>query len=107
MNLLFMGDVVGRAGREAVISRLPRLRDSLGLDFVVVNGENAAAGFGITAKICRSFFDAGADVITTGNHVWDQREIIDFIGGESRLLRPLNYPPGTPGRGAGTNRRFR
>ncbi len=101
MNLLFMGDVVGRAGREAVISRLPRLRDSLGLDFVVVNGENAAAGFGITAKICRSFFDAGADVITTGNHVWDQREIIDFIGGEPRLLRPQNYPPGTPGRGAG------
>jgi len=101
MNLLFLGDIVGRAGRDAVISRLPGLRQSLALDFVVVNGENAAAGFGITAKICRSFFDAGADVITTGNHVWDQREIITFIATEPRLLRPHNYPPGTPGRGAG------
>ncbi len=101
MNLLFMGDVVGRSGRDAVIERLPSLRVSLGLDFVVLNGENAAAGFGITGKICRSFFDAGVDVVTTGNHVWDQREIIDFIGGEPRLLRPHNYPPGTPGRGAG------
>ena len=101
MNLLFMGDIVGRAGRDAVIGRLPGLRESLALDFVVANGENAAAGFGITAKICKSFFDAGVDVVTTGNHVWDQREIIKFIDSEPRLLRPGNYPPGTPGRGAG------
>ncbi len=100
MNLLFIGDVVGRPGREAVIGRLPGLRDELGLDFVVLNGENAAAGFGITGKICRAFYDAGVDVITTGNHVWDQREIITYINGDPRLLRPLNYPPGTPGRGA-------
>lgn len=100
MNLLFIGDVVGRSGRDVVIERLPGLRDQLSLDFVVLNGENAAAGFGITGKICRSFFDAGVDVITTGNHVWDQREIIKFIPGEPRLLRPHNYPPGTPGRGA-------
>ena len=101
MNLLFIGDVMGRAGREAVIRRLPGLRDALALDFVVLNGENAAAGFGITAKICRAFYDAGVDVITTGNHVWDQREVIGYIGGDARLLRPHNYPPGTPGRGAG------
>ena len=100
MNLLFIGDVVGRSGRDVVIGRLPGLRHQLALDFVVLNGENAAAGFGITGKICRSFFDAGVDVITTGNHVWDQREIIKFIPGEPRLLRPHNYPPGTPGRGA-------
>ena len=101
MNLLFIGDVMGRAGREAVIGRLPGLRDALALDFVILNGENAAAGFGITAKICRAFYDAGVDVITTGNHVWDQREVIGYIGGDARLLRPHNYPPGTPGRGAG------
>ncbi len=100
MNLLFIGDVVGRPGREAVIGRLPGLRETLGLDFVVLNGENAAAGFGITGKICHAFYDAGVDVITTGNHVWDQREIITYIGGDPRLLRPQNYPPGTPGRGA-------
>ena len=100
MNLLFIGDVVGRPGRDAVTGRLPALRDELGLDFVVLNGENAAAGFGITGKICRAFYDAGVDVITTGNHVWDQREIITYINGDPRLLRPLNYPPGTPGRGA-------
>ena len=74
MNLLFMGDIVGRAGRDAVIGRLPGLRESLALDFVVANGENAAAGFGITAKICKSFFDAGVDVVTTGNHVWEARK---------------------------------
>ena len=100
MNLLFIGDVVGRPGRDAVTGRLPALRDELGLDFVVLNGENAAAGFGITGKICRAFYDAGVDVITTGNHVWDQREIITYISGDPRLLRPQNYPPGTPGRGA-------
>lgn len=99
MKILLCGDVVGRAGRTALCAALPRLRDDLDIDFVMVNGENAAAGFGITAKICQQFFDAGTDVITTGNHVWDQREIIGHIDKEPRLLRPLNYPDGTPGRG--------
>jgi len=101
LRILFCGDVVGRSGREAVIERLPALRRDLALEFVVVNGENAAAGFGITLKIAQQLFDAGADVITTGNHVWDQREIIGEIDSEPRLLRPVNYPKGTPGRGWG------
>ena len=101
MRVLFCGDVVGRAGRTVIQEQLPRLRDRLDLDFIVVNGENAAHGFGITPKICQEFYDAGADVITTGNHVWDRREIIDYIDGDPRLLRPMNYPAGTPGRGVG------
>jgi len=100
MRILFCGDVVGRSGREVVCQNLPRLRRELGLDFVIVNGENAAGGFGITEKICAELYEAGADVITTGNHVWDQKETVGFIGSDPRLLRPLNYPPGTPGRGA-------
>jgi metallophosphoesterase (TIGR00282 family) len=100
MNLLFLGDVVGRAGRDAVLARLPELRRRLAADFVVVNGENAAGGFGITEKIARDFFDAGVDCITTGNHVWDQKELIGTIDREPRILRPLNFPEGTPGRGA-------
>ncbi len=99
MKLLFLGDVVGRSGRDAVCERLPGLRGELDVDLVVLNGENAAHGFGITAAICRQFYDAGVDVITTGNHVWDQREIISYIDGDPRLLRPLNFPSGTPGRG--------
>ncbi len=101
MRLLFLGDVVGRSGRTAVIEHLPRLRRRLGLDFVIVNGENAAHGFGITAKIAQEFYDAGVDCLTTGNHVWDQRELIGQIDADPRLLRPANFPPGTPGRGAG------
>ncbi len=101
MNILFCGDVVGRAGRDIVLEQLPDLRRRLALDFVIVNGENAAHGFGITDKICDALYEAGADVITTGNHVWDQREIIGHIDKEPRLLRPVNYPPGTPGRGTG------
>ena len=101
MNILIVGDVVGKAGREAVSEYLPGLREQLGLDFVVVNGENAAHGFGITDRICQSFYEAGADVITTGNHVWDQRDIINYIGSDPKLLRPLNFPEGTPGRGVG------
>ena len=101
MRLLFFGDVVGRTGRSALIDRLPDLRRQLDIDFVVANGENAAAGFGITEKICLALYDAGVDVITTGNHVWDQREIIHYIDDDPRLLRPQNYPAGTPGRGAG------
>ncbi len=101
MTILFSGDVVGRSGREVVIERLPGLRQELGLDFVVLNGENAAGGFGITEKICAAFYDDGVDAITTGNHVWDQREIIGYIGRDPRLLRPLNYPRTAPGAGAG------
>ena len=100
MKLLFLGDILGRSGRDAVIARLPGLREKLGLDAVVVNGENAAHGFGITAKICADFFAAGVDVVTLGNHSWDQREMIGHIDQEPRILRPLNYPQGTPGRGA-------
>lgn len=91
---------MGRSGRDAVTGKVPELRRTLELDFVVANGENAAHGFGITPGICQEFFAAGVDAITLGNHSWDQREIIPFIEGEPRLLRPLNYPPGTPGRGA-------
>ena len=101
MKLLFCGDVVGKAGRNVIAEHLPDLRRRLELDFVIVNGENAAHGFGITAKICEEFYAAGADVVTTGNHVWDQREIIKTIDDDPRLLRPMNFPAGTPGRGAG------
>ena len=101
MNLLFLGDVVGRSGRAAVLAVLPDLRTRLALDFVVVNGENAAHGFGITIELAHAMFAAGADVITTGNHVWAQRELITQIDGEPRILRPENYPAGTPGRGFG------
>src|SRR5579883_62469 len=90
MKVLFCGVIVGRSGREAVTGNVPRLREQLGLDFVVVNGENAAAGFGITAKICAEFHKAGVDCITTGNHVWDQRDIIPYIAQDKRLLRPVN-----------------
>ncbi|MEQ8964436.1 MAG: TIGR00282 family metallophosphoesterase [Azospirillaceae bacterium] len=100
MRLLFVGDIVGRAGREALIERLPALRDRLGLDAVVVNAENAAHGFGLTAKIAAELFDTGVDCLTTGNHVWDQREILSAIDAEPRLIRPANFPAGTPGRGA-------
>jgi len=101
MKVLYIGDVVGKSGRKAVLDHLPRLQDQLGLDFVVVNGENAAHGFGITGAICDTFFAAGVDVVTTGNHAWDQREIVEYIQTEPRLLRPVNYPEGTPGQGVG------
>tara|TARA_E500000331_G_scaffold355398_1_gene410750 strand:- start:194 stop:994 length:801 start_codon:yes stop_codon:yes gene_type:complete len=96
-----VGDVVGKSGRVALTDHLPCLRERLRLDFVVVNGENAAHGFGITAKICSELYEFGADVITTGNHVWDQREIMNHIDKDPKLLRPLNYPVGTPGKGSG------
>jgi metallophosphoesterase (TIGR00282 family) len=101
LRLLFLGDVVGRSGRRAVVAALPGLIASYRLDFVIVNGENAAGGFGITEEIADEMFGAGADVITTGNHIWDQRETADHIVRERRLLRPANYPAGTPGSGAG------
>lgn len=101
MRLLFLGDVVGRSARQAVCEYLPRLRRTYEADFVIVNGENAAGGFGITEQIFQELRDAGADVVTTGNHVWDQREALVFITRQDRLLRPANYPSGTPGAGAG------
>jgi 2',3'-cyclic-nucleotide 2'-phosphodiesterase len=100
MRLLFLGDIVGRPGRSAVFERLPALRERWRLDCVVINGENAAGGFGITEAICDEVLAAGADAITLGNHSWDQREALVFIERQPRLLRPLNYPAGTPGRGA-------
>jgi metallophosphoesterase (TIGR00282 family) len=100
MNLLFIGDIVGKPGRDVVTAELPRLRESLKLDCVVANGENAAGGFGITRAIADELFGVGVDVITSGNHWADQREIYGVIEGEDRILRPVNYPKGTPGRGA-------
>jgi 2',3'-cyclic-nucleotide 2'-phosphodiesterase len=100
MRLLFIGDVVGRVGRDALAHCLPRLKSAIEPDFIVVNGENAAGGFGITARIAGDFFDLGADCITLGNHTWDQRELLTHIDLEPRLVRPANYPAGTPGRGA-------
>ncbi len=101
MRLLFLGDLLGRSGRAAVIQRLPGLISDFALDFVVVNGENAAGGFGITEDIFRQVVDAGADVVTTGNHAFDQREALVFAERQERFLRPVNYPQGTPGRGSG------
>ncbi len=101
MRIVFIGDVVGRAGRDAVVQHLPRLRELWMLDFVIVNGENAAGGFGITEAICDELLAAGADCITLGNHAFDQREALIFIERQQRLIRPVNYPAGTPGRGAG------
>jgi metallophosphoesterase (TIGR00282 family) len=101
MRLLFLGDLVGRTGRKAVIERLPSLIADHALDFVAVNGENAAGGFGITEEIFRAVIDAGADVVTTGNHAFDQREALVYAERQERFLRPVNYPLGTPGRGAG------
>ena len=99
MRILFVGDVVGRSGRHAVLERLPGLITQWKLDLVVVNGENAAGGFGITEAIYNDLIDAGADAVTLGNHSWDQREALVFIERAPRLIRPLNYPAGTPGRG--------
>jgi len=101
MRLLFLGDVVGRTGRRAVIETLPDLRTRYALDFVAVNGENAAGGFGITEAILDELLDAGADVVTLGNHAFDQKETLVYIERQERLLRPINFPKGTPGRGAG------
>jgi metallophosphoesterase (TIGR00282 family) len=101
MRLLFLGDVVGRAGRRAVLEALPRLRQRYKLDFVAVNGENAAGGFGMTEAILQELLDVGTDAVTLGNHAFDQKEALVFIERHERLLRPINYPPGTPGRGAG------
>ena len=100
MRILFIGDIVGRPGREVIGSELPALREQLKLDFVIANAENVAGGFGVTRETARDLFESGADVLTTGNHWLDQREILTFIKDEDRILRPRNYPKGTPGRGA-------
>src|SRR6202047_339981 len=100
MRILFIGDIVGRSGRPIVLRHLPELLREWKLDFVAANGENAAGGFGITEAIYDEFVDAGIDVITGGNHSWDQREALVFIERAPKLLRPANFPAGTPGRGA-------
>ena len=102
MRLAFFGDVIGRSGREGLAEHLPGLRRRLGLEFVVVNAENAAAGFGVTEATARDLFQAGADCLTLGNHAWDQKEAMTYILREPRLIRPLNYPKlaDAPGRGA-------
>lgn len=100
MRMLFLGDVMGRTGRTVVLDHLPELRRRWALDCVVINGENAAGGFGITETICRELLEAGADAVTLGNHSWDQREALVFIAREPRLIRPVNYPSAAPGRGA-------
>jgi 2',3'-cyclic-nucleotide 2'-phosphodiesterase len=100
LTVLFLGDVVGEPGRTAVIARLPELKQKYALDFIIVNGENAAGGRGITGKITIDLLRAGVSVVTTGDHIWDQKEIVSFLNLEPRLLRPLNYPDGAPGSGS-------
>jgi len=100
IRILFLGDIVGEPGRKAVIEQLPVLKQEKALDFIIVNGENSAGGRGITPRISIDLLRAGAAVITTGDHVWDQQEIVDYFPTEPRLLRPINYPVGTPGNGS-------
>jgi 2',3'-cyclic-nucleotide 2'-phosphodiesterase len=99
LHILLCGDVVGRAGRDAVKQHLPRLKQELAIDLAIVNAENAAHGFGLNERIAGELYDAGADILSTGNHVWDQRELIAYIERDGRILRPANFPPGTPGAG--------
>ena len=100
MRILFLGDVVGRSGRDAISAHLPQLRQRLAPDIVIINGENASHGFGLGPDMAQALFVAGADVITLGNHAWDRREIIPYIAQEKRVIRPLNFPQGTPGAGS-------
>jgi metallophosphoesterase (TIGR00282 family) len=100
MKLLFIGDIVGKTGRKALKKFLPLLQSEYNPDVVIANGENAANGFGITAKIAREIFDLGVEVLTTGNHIWDKKDILEYIQNENRLIRPANYPENTPGRGS-------
>ncbi len=99
MRVLMIGDIVGKPGRKAVAALVPQLRRELQLDIVVANGENAAAGRGLTVSTAKDIFNAGVDVITSGNHIWDQKDIIPYLDGEAPVLRPANYPAGAPGRG--------
>ncbi|NOX20565.1 MAG: TIGR00282 family metallophosphoesterase [Nitrospirae bacterium] len=100
MNILFIGDIVGKIGRKAVKSLLPNLINKLKIDLVVANCENAAGGFGITEKTAEELFATGIDVMTSGNHIWDKKEALSYLPKEDRILRPLNFPPGVPGRGS-------
>jgi metallophosphoesterase (TIGR00282 family) len=100
VKLLFIGDIVGQPGRNAVKTLLPKLRQQHALDFVIANGENSAGGSGITPKTAEEIFSAGVDAITSGDHLWDQKEVMELLANEKRFLRPLNYPPGTPGQGS-------
>jgi len=100
VKLLFIGDIVGQPGRKAVKELLPKLRAQHALDFVIANGENSAGGSGITLRTAEEIFSAGVDVITSGDHLWDQKEVMELLANEKRFLRPLNYPPGTPGEGS-------
>ena len=100
MNILFLGDVIGKPGRDAVAEHLPAMKKAMQPDLIIANGENAAGGFGLTRAIAEEYFGMGIDVISTGNHWADQKEILTYIDNEDRILRPANYPPGTPGRGA-------
>src|SRR6056300_882281 len=99
LRILFLGDIVGEPGRKAVIGNLAAIREEEQIDFVIANGENAAGGRGITPKIAIDLMRAGVAVITSGDHIWDQKEIVEFFDLEPRMLRPLNYPDGTPGEG--------
>lgn len=99
MRILAIGDVIGRPGRRALQVLLPKLKEDLRLDFVIANGENIAGGIGVTPETARELLDAGVDVITTGNHVWAQKEILPFLGGDMPIIRPLNFPEGVPGKG--------
>ncbi len=99
MNILFIGDIVGKSGRRALIEHLRLLKTQHQPDITIVNCENAAAGFGVTPKIAMEFFQLGCDVLTSGNHIWDRKEIFDYIDAEPRLIRPQNFPEGTPGNG--------
>jgi metallophosphoesterase (TIGR00282 family) len=104
VKILFIGDIVGEPGRRAVKLLLPDLRRQHAVDFVIANGENSAGGSGITPRIAEELFAAGVEVITSGDHLWDQKEVVHLLADETRFLRPLNYPPETPGRGAGLYR---
>ncbi|MBA7499698.1 2',3'-cyclic-nucleotide 2'-phosphodiesterase [subsurface metagenome] len=99
MLILAIGDIIGRPGRQAMYKLLPDLRQQYGLDMVIANAENTAGGLGLTSTTAKELLDAGADVLTSGNHIWAQKEIIPYLDGEMPILRPLNYPPGVPGRG--------
>jgi hypothetical protein len=101
MKILFIGDIVGHPGREAIKGLLPALKKEYDLDFVIANAENAAGGSGVTLKVMEELFAAGVEALTSGDHIWKKKEIIPAMENEGRLLRPLNYPPGSPGKGAG------
>ena len=98
-TVLFLGDIVGKSGRDIVKKLLPQLKREHKVDYVIANGENASHGTGLTRDVAQDLFDSGIDLLTGGNHIWDKKEILDFIDDYPRILRPINYPPGTPGNG--------